>query len=890
MRGQPLGAAVWVCLALVLTTWRLGAQSDPARDQARLAELMVAARAELATGGGRTQRVPLTEAVTLAERLGDKPNQALALRLLASLENNAGALADAVAHAQAAATLFREVGDGAGEALSLRAVAVATNGRGRPEEALQVLNQALVAARRAQAADAEADVQTSLASVLGPLGRLIDAKHALEAAVRVRGDRPEPMTLNLLGVVSRNLGDYDAAVRYYQQAIETATRSNTQVVVAQTLGNLGNVYSSLGQYEKAIDVQTEALRIATALDRPSSVANLHGNLGLAFSRLSRLPQAADHLAKAIAIARTIGAPTRLAAALSSLASFRLFRLSDADGAEAAATEALSVAQVAKLPAEESEARAMLGWIGSRQGRRDVALTHFDRAVELAPGRSYKYEALMGRGALLRQMGAFARAESDLRKALGIADEARRFLTSDVEKSDFGESRRDATAYLAAVLADQGRLAESLEVAESNRARGLADLLAQRAIRGKSGTREALTTVRNAADRARATGARGGQTASDESGALSLDLDRFRREGPELASLLTAEAPRFAQISAVATRLHATLVEYLLVDSEAHVWVVSPRAEVHHSRLAVRESDVRSLVETVRARLDRRLARDGALTAALGTLHDRLIDPIASWLPADAGDPVVIVPSPDLQLLPFAALANAQGVPLIARHTLVFAPSLGVFAYTAAKTHPTSAQQTALVVSDPLPPDPDALPRLAGARREGVAVARRLGTTRVTLLEGTRATETAVRAAAPGASTLHFATHGLISTQLPTKSSLVLAKSATDDGYLRVDEVFDLDLEANLVVLSGCSTGFGPVSSEGIAGLVRGFIYAGTPTVVASLWDVGDRSTGVLMDAFYRAMAGGASKAAALRTAQLATRRQFPHPAQWAAFQLTGEPR
>jgi CHAT domain-containing protein len=153
-----------------------------------------------------------------------------------------------------------------------------------------------------------------------------------------------------------------------------------------------------------------------------------------------------------------------------------------------------------------------------------------------------------------------------------------------------------------------------------------------------------------------------------------------------------------------------------------------------------------------------------------------------------------------------------------------------------------------------------------------------------------ATEAQLKRHAAEYAFVHLATHGLISSEHPLASSLALAPGDGDDGYLRVDEIFGLALHARLVVLSGCSTGLGRLSADGVLGLTRAFIYAGTPAIVVSDWDVSDRATATLMGAFYRAMAGGLDPVHALRRAQIETRRQFAAPGQWAAFVLVGDPR
>jgi CHAT domain-containing protein len=142
--------------------------------------------------------------------------------------------------------------------------------------------------------------------------------------------------------------------------------------------------------------------------------------------------------------------------------------------------------------------------------------------------------------------------------------------------------------------------------------------------------------------------------------------------------------------------------------------------------------------------------------------------------------------------------------------------------------------------------------------------------------------------------VHLATHGLLDSQHPELSgvvfSLVDEKGAPQDGFLRLHEIYNLRLNADLVVLSACQTALGrEVRGEGLVGLTRGFMYAGAARVVASLWNVQDKATAELMKAFYEAMfRAGQTPAAALRTAQVAMWREGRAPYYWAAFVLQGE--
>jgi CHAT domain-containing protein len=144
--------------------------------------------------------------------------------------------------------------------------------------------------------------------------------------------------------------------------------------------------------------------------------------------------------------------------------------------------------------------------------------------------------------------------------------------------------------------------------------------------------------------------------------------------------------------------------------------------------------------------------------------------------------------------------------------------------------------------------------------------------------------------------VHFATHGVVDSQHPELSGLVLSlvdrTGRAREGFLRVHELYNLDLGADLVVLSACRTALGTeIKGEGIVGLVRGFMYAGSPRVVSSLWDVRDAATAELMTELYRRMlSDGFTAAAALRAAQLSMWRsgQYQAPFYWGAFILQGE--
>ena len=176
-------------------------------------------------------------------------------------------------------------------------------------------------------------------------------------------------------------------------------------------------------------------------------------------------------------------------------------------------------------------------------------------------------------------------------------------------------------------------------------------------------------------------------------------------------------------------------------------------------------------------------------------------------------------------------------------------------FTAAKVRDDGHAGSVLLVGDPaapprVPGEPP-LPRLSGASEEVRAIARLLPPARTTMLAGSAATEPRVRTSLDEKAVIHFATHGVVRDANPRRhfSRSAPWPTARPTGQLTTDEIYGLHLDATLVVLSACRSGGGLVTGDGIAGLARAFFYAGTPSVIVSVWDVADQPTNRLLPAF-----------------------------------------
>jgi CHAT domain-containing protein len=266
--------------------------------------------------------------------------------------------------------------------------------------------------------------------------------------------------------------------------------------------------------------------------------------------------------------------------------------------------------------------------------------------------------------------------------------------------------------------------------------------------------------------------------------------------------------------------------------------------------------------------------------------------------------VTIVPHGPLFSVPFAALMSSNGKFLAEDHTLSYAPAIGVLRATQKVNDETKNEPSSLLAfGNPITKAIAFLGTLPYAEKEVNHVAELFGTNRSTVRISGQATKRAFAQLAPKSTVLHLATHGLIDEEHPMQSAVVLAPEGRDDGLLTVKDILQLpSLKAKLVVLSACQTGRGKITGDGVIGLSRSFIIAGTPAVMVSQWNVDDVMTEYQMVAFYKEFLKNMGKARALRKAQLETiailekgstttggTNTRANPRYWAAFQMIGEP-
>jgi CHAT domain-containing protein/Tfp pilus assembly protein PilF len=775
----------------------------------------------------------------------------------------------------------------------------------RASQALQLVRED--AARRVDAGYARM-VEAAILNTLGAIYRRRgELQEALEAFRRCRtinrelqNRRDEVKVLAHLGAIHADLGDWSLALENFRDALDFRG-SSEPFWEATTRSQLGQVHFRLGDLAEAEIQFEEALALNFEGPRPEAVA-LHG-LGVVRRELGQPAEARKFLK--VALDRRLEEGDRLGQALTYL--------------ELAATER-----------DLGDGRAALG---SLRCAGDLARETEAPMVEA--------EVLLRTAEIERDRGDLRAARASAGRALDIVESLRASVVSEGLRASFLASRRSHSELLIDLLlrlAERepggGHAAEALQVSERSRARGLLDLLAEAEIDVKRGISPELKQEETELA-AELNNVQSGllkelsQGSPNETIVASLREKMLRLDGRRqaLEERIRREHPRYAEVRypepLPASRIQhllngdTVLLEYFLGEEIAVVWAVT-RERVEARRLARSSSEIAVLVEQVRRGLERSSASTlRVFKRAARELSEILLAPVEDVL--GETERLLIAPDGALYYLAFEVLLtkNPASLPLadlpylLQRATVTYVPSASVLDQLAGPGQaPEDGERLDFVAyADPLThggaPAGDpvrsgllgerrlALPSLEGTREEVTRIAKLYPEDRVMLYLGSDATEENVggNPDLARARRVHIATHGLIDEEQPGLSSLFLSRGAGSDGLLQVHEIFDLELSADLVVLSACNTALGrQVRGEGLVGLSRAFLYAGTSSLVVSLWPVTDSAAPDVMVPFYRNLDAGDDKAEALRRAKLdALRGGRSHPHYWAPFILVGRP-
>lgn len=529
----------------------------------------------------------------------------------------------------------------------------------------------------------------------------------------------------------------------------------------------------------------------------------------------------------------------------------------------------------ELPRAFMTNRALQGIGELEQARRG-----YDRLLEIPQTRDngeIYWQILIERGGMAEAEGKPAQAIDFYRKAIEVIEQQRSSISTESSKIGFVGDKQRVYERLINVLYAENRQTEAFEVIERSKSRALVDMLAARQasalhFAAPAGTVRLLEQFDEAElELVAQVPVSATEGKSTQRSAAVQAASRIQSVAPELGTLLTVSAMPASQVRASLPAGEA-LVQYYYHGPSLYASVYGATG-IRMVRLdaAGLEEDIRQF----RASIDK--LEEGA-AAWSRKLYDRLVRPLESELAQS--ESLLIIPHGALHYLPFGALHDGSRY-LLDRYALRTLPSASVLPYLRAAV--PRGPRGLLVLGNP--DLGDSRLDLPSAQSEAERIAGQSGKAR--LLLRSEATETALKSAAADYPMLHIASHGVFDPRKPLDSALLLAKDGANDGRLTVGELYSMRLGAGLVTLSACETGLGQVNNgDDVVGLTRGFLYAGSSSVVASLWQVDDEATSRIMVRFYAELESR-SKPQALRAAQLEIRKAFPHPYFWSAFTLTG---
>lgn len=720
---------------------------------------------------------------------------------------------------------------------------------------------------------------------------------------------------------------YAQAIECNNQLLSIGRDLKNSLIEASALFNLGRSYDALGYLQKDIarNYYEQSLAIANKINHPNAYwLQIHALQGLGGYYIinGELTAASENYQKSLKIAENIREEQGQANALQALANIDYYQ---GNLKQAWDYNERSLMLKEKLQDQIGKG-ASIGFRGSiclLTGEYTKALESFEQSLQIME----ELKNVAGKASILTDMGVaylglnqIEEAENRLRAGIKLWESVRGSLGEhDDFKVSIFEQQANTYDLLQAVLIDQKKPLLALEIAESSRARAFVDLLSKK-LNGQLDkttiTSPTIKEIRQIAQQHNATLVEYSVNKSElyiwvikPNGEIVFKQMNLKSLNISLGTSKNIILPECGMERSCREDVLSGKLQSILARSEGEL-ETSPHKKILDIFLF--ESPLQELVSISRNAIGVRSRESIPIARApnkdekqyLQKLYNLLIKPIADQLPSDPNAHIIFIPHKELFLVPFAALKNEQGKYLIEEHTVLTAPSIQVLDLTRKKLEQRLSQNSIasqiLIVGNPTMPSVSLnigvpatkLSPLPGAEKEALEIATLFNTK---AFIGAEATETAIKSKLLHADIIHFATHGLLDYgQIPGQrqdlpGALALAPEVgKEDGLLTSSEIFDLQLNASLIVLSACDTGKGEITSDGILGLSRSFISAGTPSIIVSLWAVDDDCTADLMKEFYCQLKLNFNKAQALRQAMLKTMERHPHPKYWAAFTLIGQ--
>ena len=883
------------------------------------------------------------QSLPIYRAIGYQRGEASAFSGLGASYASLGQMTKAIESSEQSLQMFSRLSDPSMEARLLSNIGGIYAAIGELEKSLEYLKQGLEILRKQGDPLQEALVHNALGVTYERLGEHQKALEHYERALplfRGAGDAiGEATPLNNIGEIYRLLGEPRKGLEYYHQAHDVLRAAGYSTNDAIILTNIGRTHEILEDHQKALDYLDQALRISRATQDRYSEGIVVDKIGWVYENSGAPLKALEYYSQAVLLFRSMEDHQREADTIRSIGDVN-WSLGNAEKALEYYGQALPVQRA--MGDRKAEAATLFGLARVERDRGNLveARTHIEEALNIIESLRGKVDGQELRASYLASKQDYYELDIDLLMRMHKRNPSGGFDTLALKANE----RARARGLLELLNEARVSIREGVDPLLLERERSL-----QQRINGKA---ERLTRLLSGKYKEEET-----ETARKELDSIVTEYQdvqaHIRKNSPRYASLTQPQPIGLKEIQQRVVDGDTLLLEYSLGKERSYLWAVSPTSITSY------QLPGRAEIETASRRVydlliagDKRETRTQAKMAA-AELSRIVLGPVAGLL---ENKRLLIVSDGALQYVPFAALpapqlatvkrkvANDQHRDmggyraLVVDHEIVSLPSVSAFALLRQEIAGRKpASKAVAVLADPVlqiddprvkeaiakvaRPAGESAPSSRGERRAKEEMTRSARESGIVFdrLRYTRQEAEAIAALAPREGTfkgldfdasrdramsadlgeyriVHFATHGLINSQHPELSGVVLSlvdrQGNTQDGFLRLHDIYNMKLQAEMVVLSACQTALGKeIRGEGLMGLTRGFTYAGAARVVASLWDVKDEATSELMKRFYRGMfEGGLRPAAALRAAQIEMLKEprWESPYYWAAFVIQGE--
>lgn len=781
------------------------------------------------------------QSVALCKAQGQEERLAERLNLIAEAQKRLGRYQQAIDRYQEALAIYREKKDDAAVCACLNDIGITYRTWGHLPEAEKTYLEALALAQRLGNEDLITTTQGNLGRAYEEMGRYDVALKYLEGTLAYArkikdGDRIS-LYLNNIGMIYKLWGRWDDAFKYFEEALGVEKKLGRETKIPVILNNLGQASEGLGQVERAMHYYEEALAIDRRLGQEEGISRELNNLGALYKTQGKDDQAIKYYQESIEIVKRLGHDSE-----------KVIRLNN-----------LSNVIVTFAP-------------GS-------ALIFFEEALQLARKLGMDAESaliLSNMGSAYWLLNNYGKAIENLERAVEIYEKIRKTATGDVRR-DYLASEIDNYEILVSAYLRARDFPNALKVLELSRAKLLSERL--------SGSESAITLsgINEIQSGLADDGAIISYTALDKPFAAAIVITRNGVFGVEL------DREKFL---ARAEKEYKAPMEKVL-KGQRGVRLVSKEPLPNPAQ--AKKISFGDVVSLLRSRYTDPSAggKEGDTAALDGLVYDYLVAPIAGRIKGKKQ--LIIVPDDALAFLPFEALRGPEGRYLVQDFSVGYAQSASILELLKRRSfapgrkpmlafggavyeQPTNNREVVNTKEQLRELEKEVGARIAsrGSLKDAYAS---LGVTTwnnlpgtlsevkglaavvsgATILSGAEVSENRVKALSASGElaryqVLHFATHGLVVPQLPELSALVLSQNnreTGEDGYLRMEEIAGLKLQADFVNLSACETGLGKIyGGEGVVGLTQAFILAGANGLSASLWQVADDSTAKFMVALY----------------------------------------